>query len=381
MSEPTLANVTDLIGKIYQAAYDPQYWKIAIEEMRELFNSSAACLTNHTNDKLKTWAYSANPDGGYLQKYVEQYTLANPLLDSLSTTSLKTVLYDGNLFDISEFRRSEFWNDWMKPQDMYAGLCCKIHQTRNSIMFVDVRRGSNQTDFDQKDVELLSLLIPHFERASQINDRMMVFNALDNTFSRLPFGAMLVSADLRILAINDLAQEWIDSSETEIKIRNGFLAARPSILNQIQNLAADACGLHINGVSGSGGHLVLESSSDCAHPTEYLIEVAPLFDAPFRETAGERCAMVMFKKMDMGNLAGFEEHIRSIFKLSRSEARLAVLLAAGSSLKDAAFQVGVKNSTTRTYLERLFRKTGTHQQSQLVALLKNVAPGLLKKAG
>jgi DNA-binding CsgD family transcriptional regulator len=39
--------------------------------------------------------------------------------------------------------------------------------------------------------------------------------------------------------------------------------------------------------------------------------------------------------------------------------------------------VGVKNSTTRTYLEHLFRKTGTHQQSQLVALLKNVAPSLL----
>jgi hypothetical protein len=40
-------------------------------------------------------------------------------------------------------------------------------------------------------------------------------------------------------------------------------------------------------------------------------------------------------------------------------------------LKVAAAEAGLQFSTMRTYLNRIFRKTGTNQQSQLVALLKS----------
>jgi DNA-binding CsgD family transcriptional regulator len=43
-------------------------------------------------------------------------------------------------------------------------------------------------------------------------------------------------------------------------------------------------------------------------------------------------------------------------------------------LKAAASGNGVTFSTARTYLDRIYRKTGTNQQSQLVALLKTVQP-------
>ena len=244
-------------------------------------------------------------------------------------------------------------------------------------MFVDIRRGPNQADFGSKDIELLSLLVPHFERASQINEQMRVADAVASTFSRLPFGAILVDSDLRVLRTNDLAQSWIDTGQIELKCRGGFLTARPTILHELHRLAADACGLHCNGVTGCGGHLTLEADIEADHVADYVIEVAPLFDSPFNDLAGGRCAILTIKKVHMGNPEGFDEYVRSIFSLTRAEARLAVLLAGGYSLKDAAAKVGVKNSTTRTYLEHLFRKTGTHQQSQLVALLKNVAPALL----
>ncbi|RUX78797.1 helix-turn-helix transcriptional regulator, partial [Mesorhizobium sp. M7A.F.Ca.US.005.03.1.1] len=37
-------------------------------------------------------------------------------------------------------------------------------------------------------------------------------------------------------------------------------------------------------------------------------------------------------------------------------------------------EAGLQFSTVRTYLNRIFRKTGTNQQSQLVALLKSAHP-------
>jgi len=54
--------------------------------------------------------------------------------------------------------------------------------------------------------------------------------------------------------------------------------------------------------------------------------------------------------------------------------RLAASLAQGLPLGKAAMEQGIKVSTARYYLERVFHKTGTNQQSQLVSLLKNPQP-------
>lgn len=66
--------------------------------------------------------------------------------------------------------------------------------------------------------------------------------------------------------------------------------------------------------------------------------------------------------------------LHGLFDLSPAEARLANALASGRSLKEAAGHQGIQFSTGRSYLESIFRKTGTRQQSQLVALLKSTQP-------
>ena len=57
-----------------------------------------------------------------------------------------------------------------------------------------------------------------------------------------------------------------------------------------------------------------------------------------------------------------------------AEARLAADLAAGLTLAQSAGRHGIAVKSARTYLERVFQKTGTHQQSQLVAMLKTMQP-------
>lgn len=44
------------------------------------------------------------------------------------------------------------------------------------------------------------------------------------------------------------------------------------------------------------------------------------------------------------------------------------------SVNEAAAANGITVKTGRTYLERIFAKAGTHDQSQLVALLKSAQP-------
>jgi DNA-binding CsgD family transcriptional regulator len=66
--------------------------------------------------------------------------------------------------------------------------------------------------------------------------------------------------------------------------------------------------------------------------------------------------------------------LTGLFDLTPAEAKLATALTRGQSLKAAAAGNGVTFSTARTYLDRIYRKTGANQQSQLVALLKSVQP-------
>ena len=65
--------------------------------------------------------------------------------------------------------------------------------------------------------------------------------------------------------------------------------------------------------------------------------------------------------------------LSALFDIAPAEARLAIALAAGKSLKAAAAEMGIEYSSARTYLARIFSKTGTSQQSELVALLKSTA--------
>lgn len=63
------------------------------------------------------------------------------------------------------------------------------------------------------------------------------------------------------------------------------------------------------------------------------------------------------------------EVLAGLFELTPAEARVADGIARGLSLKQVADLHGLRLSTARAYLDQVFRKTGTHRQGELVALL------------
>jgi DNA-binding CsgD family transcriptional regulator len=70
--------------------------------------------------------------------------------------------------------------------------------------------------------------------------------------------------------------------------------------------------------------------------------------------------------------------LHALFDLSAAESRVAAALATGLDLTHAAQQCGIATSTARSYLERIFQKTGCHRQSELVLLLAGLVslPGV-----
>jgi DNA-binding CsgD family transcriptional regulator len=57
------------------------------------------------------------------------------------------------------------------------------------------------------------------------------------------------------------------------------------------------------------------------------------------------------------------------YHLTAAESRLAELLARGETVVRAAERLGISHNTARTHLQRVYQKTGTSHQGQLIRLL------------
>jgi DNA-binding CsgD family transcriptional regulator len=66
--------------------------------------------------------------------------------------------------------------------------------------------------------------------------------------------------------------------------------------------------------------------------------------------------------------------LESLFDLTQSEVSFTTALMQGLTVQEAARTCGLTESSGRTYLARIFAKTGTHRQSELITLLSSTHP-------
>ncbi len=64
--------------------------------------------------------------------------------------------------------------------------------------------------------------------------------------------------------------------------------------------------------------------------------------------------------------------IQGLFDLTPGEARVAGLIAKGSTVKGAAATLDLSVETIRTYVKSFLGKAGMHRQSEFVAAMRSV---------
>src|SRR5262245_51409150 len=71
------------------------------------------------------------------------------------------------------------------------------------------------------------------------------------------------------------------------------------------------------------------------------------------------------------------ELLRCRFGLTPAEARLALHLVAGETLRSAEAKLSMTYETARTHLKSIFQKTGTCRQAELVVVIVTALPGCM----
>ncbi|MDF3813128.1 hypothetical protein [Rhodopseudomonas sp. BAL398] len=270
----------------------------------------------------------------------------------------------------------------MAPQDLHYLLGSKIQLFGDVMGTLQIQRGRQRSDFDAGDVAVLRQLIPAMTRAAYLGHRIgtlrLEAEAATTAVAAQDIATIVVGVDGRILHINAAAETYLMRQDCRLARTNGLLSARdPAMSVTLRRLIVDACRLD-GGTPGRGGDLLLRpAAGDPA--ASIALSVGPLANGGGFGVAPGRHAVILLRELPLAVPEGFEDHLRNLFDLTPSEARLAALLTGGIALKLAAERQGIRFSTARSYLESIFRKTRTNQQSQLVALLKSAQP-LLRRS-
>ncbi|MDF2114666.1 LuxR C-terminal-related transcriptional regulator [Roseiarcaceae bacterium H3SJ34-1] len=367
-------SLSAVVGSIYEATYDPTQWAAAIGNLENLFHGSKACFGRFGPDIRANDIVATHIDETFQLRYIEELAHEeNGFADAISAAPVGMVYHDHALVG-DALKRSRLWNEWMAPQDMYGGLGCKVLEAGSSYWYFDVQRGYGQASFETADAELLRTIVPHLARAAEIRRKFQSAQHLASTFSQLPFGVIVVDGHMRIATVNAAAEAILRRPESGLLAKSGHLvAANAGSKAALQHLVAHACSARDDVIPGVGGDLLIRTKRRGAG-ADLGISVGPLVNRIEELPFGGRHAAIFIREISLELPAGFREQVRTFFDLTPKEAALAARLASGMTLKEAAADAHISIHTARSYLDSVFLKTGTHQQSQLVALLKSAQP-------
>jgi DNA-binding NarL/FixJ family response regulator len=187
------------------------------------------------------------------------------------------------------------------------------------------------------------------------------------TLNRLPTGVVVVDRRLQVLFTNSRGAELLAGGDGFTLGATGICrTARPTETGRLQRLVAQA--VEDGSTAPRVGALSLTRESG-ARPL-------PVVVAPMATRPGEEPVAVLLISDPENQTLPSAETIGQLFELTEAEARLALALAEGRRVEEAAEFLGITANSARTYLKRIFGKTGVGRQAELVRLIV-AAPSLV----
>lgn len=351
-----------LIGDIYAAATNPQGWSAVLRGIVDALDGRSARLLvlNPQGDTVRH-SVRVNHDDGYHAQYVAHFVNLCPWRTELAVKPrgrLYSTFLDFSC-DQDGFRRSEFYNDWARPQGIEHGLCGVVHADRAQQVQLLVQRTREPGHFDRQAQRFVNELVPHIERSIMLSRLLGERDMFAVAAALLPDhpALLLLDENLKTTFVSASAEALLAGTPAMALTQGRLRARRVDVDQRLQCLllecrrTAQADGRSPGGTLSCGGGL--------------RVEVMPITPTTDHALLRDRLAVVAVSLSVIHEAADSWQ----AWGLSPRERELANALVAGQSLADYATARGITRETARSQLKSLFNKTGTHRQHELVALL------------
>lgn len=361
----------NFLDQIYNAAIDPTAWLRFLERYVTTAHAGVGVIQRHDlKRQISTVEKSVNFNPGFQQSYNDYYGKINPWRIRGGHLLRPGKIITGPMMcPMEEFLRSEFYNDYLRPQDLHHSYGVCLLRENGVATNLTIVRSKAIGDFTPREIRLLQALYPHVRRALQFEQRAQIFQAretvMEQVFDFLPIGVMLVDGRGRIVMMNRCAEEILEKKDGLALKKEGLCAADPGQTTQLQKLIHQ-CILTSIGQGFDSGGAVMISRPSMRPPIEVL--VTPIRSGKLVSEMRNATAALFFRDMEQVSVPQ-QSHLEQSYGLTRAESKLAVTLAAGKALDEAADQIGIRPGTARNQLKSVFAKTHTHRQAELMQLL------------
>lgn len=265
--------------------------------------------------------------------------------------------------------RSQYYNDWMRPQQFRYTMGNTLLSENGLIANVTLMRPARMPTFSPEEVRAFDRLTRSMTRALRVAMRLEAAEAArgdaHTALDALGFGVLLLDADGMVLHCNGFARGLLRAGDG-IVTRNGRLeSADPRDARALQSLLAQARDREGAALDPRPLQIALRRRAPQAAP---LVARAVRCSGT-RPTLLAPVAGTLVTIEAPAEAADAADRLRTLYGLTVAEARLARALADGAGMRTAAERAGVGYGTARVTLKSLFDKTGTRRQAQLVARL------------
>ncbi len=370
-----------LIERLYDAAVGAADWHEALGSLADIFNGAAAAL-GIVGPRTPGRVVQVGVDPACEARYLERHAGRNELAARSAALPVGTVVTDRDLMPRSEFLRTAFYNECLRPNGLTSLMNLRAARGESgAVGNVCILRSADQGDFGPEEVELFRSLAPHLRRAVAVHVRLAEAEgerrALSETLQRLSHAAFLVDAGAVVRLANTAGAEMLakrDGLFADAGDGMALRAARSGETAALRRLiAATAARSGGGGAAGppEAGRLRLSRPDKAA----LMVTAVPLTAAGLAAAGLSPAPTVLLLVTDPEAKAQTPPPavLREAFGLTPAEAEVAARAARGEGMQAAAEALGISSGTARLHLHRVFEKTGAHRQAELAALLARLA--------
>jgi DNA-binding CsgD family transcriptional regulator/PAS domain-containing protein len=363
--------LSELIGSIYDCALDPGLWEQTLAQLVGVFASQTAVLG--LTDLGRETALISKIVGmePYWQRQLERH---GPEIHAFTARAFPSRQSLEEPFVLSRGLTAEYcaaspyFQECLRPQGLVDVIQLMVISTPTRLAGLGFGRHEQQGLVTEREIALARLLLPHVRRAVTISDVLdasaIVRERMADAFNLFRCAVILTDAQGRILFANKVAEAMLENGVV-VQGKGGTLRATSASAASELRAAIAQAGRREADLGEYGLSVQL---SDSASPA-VLAHVLPLTGSNMRASLQSAAVAAVFIKPAIIDIEPALDIVARLYNLTGAEARVLQAIVDTGRAPDIAAALGISESTVRTHLKRLFEKTSTHRQVELVKLV------------
>lgn len=296
--------------------------------------------------------------------YLRDYMLRDERWLSWSRLRLGEVVHAGDLLTERQRKTSAVYNEMVRDMQAMDGLHMRLDGPAGTLLGVALADSIEAAGWSSDQIEMIERLSPHLGHSICVRQALVDAGAQRETLLGLLDNTRTCVIHLdrrgRVVEANDLAAGILRQRDALFD-PGGFLrAARQAENAELQQLLAGA--LPPFGGQAVGGSMVIRrpSTSDTL-----IVHINPV-GAELGGGRTRRVAAIVLIVNPASRVRVDPDLAASALGLTPAESQVAVMLAAGHTVRDIAAATDRKEGSVHWHVQQIFRKHGIGTQAELV---------------